>query len=307
MPSFSQGFALVIGIANYHPAVGVLPPTTRNDAQCLADTLTAPDFCAYPTQQARLLLDQHATAQGIRTGFAWLAREVPPGGTVLLAFFGHGQQRGEGSAQQNYLLASDALIEPPGFGWLSEEELEESLGKIRARHLVLLLSCCHEVPPGELSAREPLRHLGYKAGLGDAFLTRLAQEGNRTVLSACQEGERSQIDTTGQYSIFGSRLCEALKGAGSPGGARTVGFLDLVHHVIRHVPIDARGQRTLFRGELRENFEVGLLPSQGPGQAPTSRASTPCIPQPHKINIGENIFDSGGGNMGPITITARRR
>jgi Caspase domain len=86
---FSEGRALVIGVANY-PKVSKLPQAVLNDARDLAGVLKAQEYCAYPAANVELLLDADAKADGIRAGLARLAETAGADDTALVFFSGHG-------------------------------------------------------------------------------------------------------------------------------------------------------------------------------------------------------------------------
>jgi metacaspase-1 len=74
---FSQGRALVMGVANY-PKVSKLPENVLNDARDLASVLQAQGYCAYPPANVELLLDEQATADRMRDALLQLAETAGP-------------------------------------------------------------------------------------------------------------------------------------------------------------------------------------------------------------------------------------
>jgi len=72
MRSFDNGFAFVVGIANY-PSVRELSATVLKDAADISALLTDAARCGYPSGQVRYLLDDQASADNIRAGLGWLA------------------------------------------------------------------------------------------------------------------------------------------------------------------------------------------------------------------------------------------
>ncbi|MCP4284682.1 MAG: TIR domain-containing protein, partial [Gammaproteobacteria bacterium] len=72
---FTQGHALIIGIANY-PQLNPLPGVVLNDARDLSALLTDPNTCGYPQAQVVQLLDQDASANSIRTALVDLAQRT---------------------------------------------------------------------------------------------------------------------------------------------------------------------------------------------------------------------------------------
>ncbi|HMB03359.1 MAG TPA: hypothetical protein VKP69_06405, partial [Isosphaeraceae bacterium] len=70
MPVIDNAHALVIGIAEYQH-INTLPRV--QDAQHIADLLIDPNYCGFPTDHVKLLLDGQATQTALRQGLGDLA------------------------------------------------------------------------------------------------------------------------------------------------------------------------------------------------------------------------------------------
>jgi hypothetical protein len=113
MPTrFSHGHALVIGIANY-PLVAKLPETVLKDGRDVAALLRSEDFCGYPSDNIELLLDEQATAEGIRQGLRRLAEATGSEDTAVVFFSGHGGRRESGPDAGTYLSRSTVVRPTP--------------------------------------------------------------------------------------------------------------------------------------------------------------------------------------------------
>jgi hypothetical protein len=76
-PGFANGYALIIGIANY-PHVSKLPETVLKDAQDMVEVLRSESYCGYVPTNIELLLDSQATADGIRHKLNHLTQVTGP-------------------------------------------------------------------------------------------------------------------------------------------------------------------------------------------------------------------------------------
>src|SRR6266851_4429809 len=89
-------YALIVGVAGYEH-VRKLPEAVLNDARDLSSVLLSPVHCGFPDSNLRLLLDEGATAQNLRSGLQWLAGAAGPEDMALIFFSGHGARLEQGS------------------------------------------------------------------------------------------------------------------------------------------------------------------------------------------------------------------
>jgi hypothetical protein len=263
MPNeFSQGRALVIGVANY-PKVSKLPITVLNDARDLFNVLLAQGYCAYPAANVELLLDEHATADRIRQGLAWLAETAGADDTALIFFSGHGGRIEDGPDAGAYLIPFDCDPMHLKETAISGPELTTHFSRIRARRLVILLDACHAAGVGELKVIAPL--MGMKAGFEKETYAALAQGAGRVIMASSRASEVSLIVGGMSNSVFTHFLLEALKGASAAPGENVVRVFNVFQYVADMVPTVA-GQHPNFKAhEVESNFPLAL--HQGGKQA----------------------------------------
>ena len=103
---FIHGHALIIGIAKY-PFVRTLPDTVLNDARDIANLLQSDEFCGYPPANIEVLLDDQATADGIRKGLRRLIQTTGPDDTAVFFFSGHGGMKEIGPDAGTFLIPFD--------------------------------------------------------------------------------------------------------------------------------------------------------------------------------------------------------
>src|SRR4051794_36050994 len=100
--TFSQGYALVIGVSNhkYHRDIDI--PISVDDAKAVAAVLQDEDACGYLPKQVNLLYSDTATKKAIFDALDQLATTTTAMSTVFLFYCGHGSLGTDG----NYYLVS---------------------------------------------------------------------------------------------------------------------------------------------------------------------------------------------------------
>jgi hypothetical protein len=105
--TFTNGFALVIGIGTYSNTPKLNVPITAQDAKEIADVLKDRSKCGYPAQQVTLLNDADATRDRILQEFDAIAQKVSDSDTFFLFYSGHGEYGTDGY----YLTTHDTQLE----------------------------------------------------------------------------------------------------------------------------------------------------------------------------------------------------
>ena len=169
MSIMDNAHALVIGIAECHH-INTLPRV--QDAQHIADLLINPNYCGFPTDHVKLLLNGQATQTALRQGLGDLAGRSNADSTVLIFFSGHGGRIESGPQAGQYLLPVDTAypsVEDLARTAISGAEFTAALNAIPARKVVVIFDCCHSCgigQPRDLAASE------FKAGCPRATMTR---------------------------------------------------------------------------------------------------------------------------------------
>ncbi len=185
--TFSNGFALVIGIGSYANAPKLNVPITAQDAKEVAKVLKDRDSCGYPEQQVTLLNDADATRDRILQAFDAIAQKVSNSDTFFLFYSGHGEYGTDGY----YLTTHDTQLKNKkvvtGTG-IREKELLEKLCAIKAKRTFLFFNACHsgEISPRSLGEEEPEETTG--SNIPDQLSTALLGTGEgRLIITACRE------------------------------------------------------------------------------------------------------------------------
>jgi hypothetical protein len=249
---FQAGHALVVGIAHY-PAVRGLPENVLDDARDLADLLQDPNRCGYPSGQVLRLLDEEATASGIRSALSDLAQRAGTGSTAVVYFSGHGwHHRGTG---QQFLVPYDADSNNLVDTCLSNQELSHLLSEIQADRLLVLFDACHSGGVGDPKDFES----GIEAGLPEEYYQNLAQGVGRVIIASSRPEEVSWVLQGMRNSLFTHYLLEALTGFGPSLGDGYVRVFDIFRYIAERVP-ERADQHPIFKAAALElDFPVAWV------------------------------------------------
>lgn len=257
MANFTQGYALVIGVANY-PHVRPLPVTVLKDARDVAALLQQPDRAGYLPRNVKVLLDSQATKQAILDGLAWLASNAVGDAVAVVYFSGHGGRFEGGANHGNYLIPYDTQLSDIKNSAISSEEFTIALRAITADQLVVLLDACHSGGTGEpkgLDANEPV----FKGGIEQRVYDQLAQGSGRAIFASSKPSEVSYVLPGAANSLFTAALLEALNGKARQRGDGTLRLFDIVEYVWDEVPRRHPQQHPIFKAsDLDSNFPIAL-------------------------------------------------
>ncbi|HSQ23034.1 MAG TPA: tetratricopeptide repeat protein, partial [Pyrinomonadaceae bacterium] len=159
LPVSAKRWALVIGVDKYiDPQISPLKGSD-NDARMIADALVR--YSGFPQDQVILLstnqpTERQPTRVNILRRLSNLSTTVPKDGLLLVAFAGHGMERGG----QAFLLPSDAQISDQ-ISFLEETAISMTRVKQWIKdtgvgQVVLLLDACRNDPGGRADAPNPL-------------------------------------------------------------------------------------------------------------------------------------------------------
>ncbi|MCS7056475.1 MAG: caspase family protein [Thermoflexales bacterium] len=308
MANFEQGYALIIGIANY-PRVRPLPASVLNDARAVSAILQNPARAGYPKDQVRLLLDDDATRQGILDGLSWLAEHAGPDATAVVYFSGHGGRVTEGEQAGNYLIAYDTRLNAIKTTAISSAEFTAALNRIRTQKLVVLLDACHSGGTGDpkaadltdddalinahaKAADEPV----VKRGLDEAAYDQLKQGSGRVIFASSRPEEASYVLPNAQNSLFTQCLLEALDGKAKHEGDGLLRIFDVVAYVFREVPKRHSRQHPIFKvSDLDANFPLALYMggqkslAEAPAQTTTAADLLALLPKQTTLNTSSVV------------------
>lgn len=271
--TFTNGFALVIGIGTYANTPRLNVPITAQDAKEVAKVLKDPDSCGYPVQQVTLLNDADATRDRILQELDAIAQKVSDSDTFFLFYSGHGEYGRDGY----YLTTHDTQLENKkivtGTG-ISEKELLEKLRAIKAKRIFLFFNACHsgEISPRSLGGEESEENTGHN--LPDPLSTALLGTGEgRVVITACREKQKSYFSPSEDLTIFADFLSEGLRGRRITNRKGYISAFDLYEHIYTNVKQEVEQRFGKFG--LVQEPELTILKGVGVMAIALHRGKTP--------------------------------
>jgi len=205
-------YAVLVGVNEYAHA-GETPPIrslrfAASDARDLATLLTQKG--GYAAEDLQLLANAEATRAAIDSALRTLRARVREEDTVVFFFSGHGTV---GTARDGlshyYLVPHDGRPSDLDGTAIRDDVLEELIGQLPAKKVVVLLDACHSGGLGEKRAKG-FTNPGVRTGpQGRAFME--ATEG-RVILAASRPEQVSIEDDQLQHGVFTHFLLEALGG-----------------------------------------------------------------------------------------------
>jgi hypothetical protein len=274
--SFTNGYALVIGVGKYQYMSNYNVPIAAKDAAAVAETLQTPAICGYPADQVILLTDQAATRAALLSALETLAAKMDADSTLFLFFVGHGVYGSDGNY---YLTTHDSQLQGKqvlaGTG-VSDAELLDKLRQIKAKRMLLVINACHsgELSPSFDIGNESLDSQPPPQKLAEAVLS--TGEG-RITITACRPEQKSWIGP-GNLSIFTRAVVEGLKG-GAPNNRGYISAFGLYEHVYYEAKEGAE--------ELGQEQEPELTVLKGIGPFPVAlyRGAS----QPGTFDVDESL------------------
>ena len=203
-PGFRRSHALLIGIGQEYRRGGFATlPNAPRDVLALAEILAA----SPGRWETRVLLEESATFDGIRTALAGLEAELDPEDRVLVYFAGHGMPHAR-SGTSGWLIPADAQSlerDPTRSRWLHFDTFERFLKDAAAKHVLLAMDCCYG---GRLAATRSAGATPFEA----RFLTRPAK-----VVLAAGRADEPVLDGVAQgHSPFAEVFLGALRERSAP-------------------------------------------------------------------------------------------
>jgi hypothetical protein len=279
-PVKAKRFALIIGVDDYEDTQITTLGGSTNDARTLVDALVR--YAGFPADQVTLLASDQTTERQPTRGnilrrLSNLRGAVPQDGMLLVAFAGHGMERGG----QAYLLPSDAqvsndvrLLEETA---INVTRMKEAIKETGVSQVVLILDACRNDPVGRANADNPLTQTytrGFNFDIRNREVTAFA------TLYATAVGHRAYEFKEKRQGYFTWELVEALKGhAANEKGEVTLASLVkyLQEQVPKHVQIDLGKEQRPFA--IIEGYKADELVIAVAGEASSTSPDTPSSTQ----------------------------
>jgi hypothetical protein len=302
-PDQSKRWALIIGVDQYKDRQISSLSGAANDAKHLADALEK-YAGLLPDQVILLATDQPEERQPTRVNIlrrlSNLTAVVPKDGLLLVAFAGHGIERGG----QAYLLPSDAQISDD-VSFLEETALSVSRIKERIKatgvqQVIMMLDACRNDPTGRAAAPNNLTE-AYTRGFN--FDVRNNEVEAFATLYATAVGERAYEYTEKRQGYFTWALVEGLKGGGAndKGEITLGGLIKFIQDVVpKRIGIDlgpGRNQKpfAVVEGYKADELVIALAnPASARSNSIGSEPST-AVPTIEKKSTDISVERASGG------------
>ena len=208
---------------------------------------------------ARLLTDDQATGEAIRTALRDLADESTDSDVVVLTFSGHG-------TDTHRLVVHDTdANDLPGTS-LGLDEFAELLSAIPGRTLFCALDCCFSGGLGARIFSPELQPRSAAMNIPIDILDRFVGDG-RVVLTASADDQEAYESPRHGHGLLTYRLIEALQGVDSVLEGNQVNLYRLVNYVTEQVQADAQKMGHVQTPALRGRVEgIPFWPRMAAGE-----------------------------------------
>ena len=204
-------YAVVVGIARYSDSSGGITSLqfADRDAQEFRDFLLSPDGGSFPKDNIRLLLNEDATAQNVRSALFTFLTKAQPQDEVVLYIAGHGAPD-PNDPRNLYLLTYDTKLDDMGGTAFPMWQLQDVFTRVlKAKRVVTFADTCHSYGfSGE-------RGRGKKSNnLVNQYLARFANDSDRAVITASDISQLSYESDKwgGGHGVFTFYLLKGLRG-----------------------------------------------------------------------------------------------
>jgi hypothetical protein len=313
LPAKAKRYAVVVGVDKYaDPQITTLEGAT-NDARTLAWALV--EHAAFPADQVILMTsDQSAdrvpTRGNILGRLYKLAGVVPKDGLLVVAFAGHGIERG-GKA---FLLPSDTqlsddidLLQQTAIG---VADIKDKIRRTGVDQVLLVLDACRNDPVAGRGSADNLMSDAFARGL--SFDVRNREVRAFATLYATEVGKRAYEYKEKRQGYFTWALVEGLRGgaANNQGEVTLSGLVKYLQEQLpRKVALDLGKDRTQRPFAVVEGYRADELVIAAPGRklattAPgpdTSFPVEPAKPVNHPDDRDFTLADTAWNGSSPVS------
>lgn len=285
LESAGEKYALIIGVDQFRDSNIPALRYAKNDATAVRDFLIHPDLGRFQRENVHVLLDEEATWGDIRSQFVyWLGAKVREEDHVWIYFAGYGTTapaavRTNAPAYMNYLIAHDTNPNELDLSGISLEQLDEWLGLVAARRLVLIFDCGFSgLGRGRTLAS------GKSPSQNDyAFFSAFAEERRRMALVAAGPMENAREDDEAELGLFTRILLQRMRA-----GLLSNYDAELTWDTLQQYLAAEVARQADLRGTAQSPVKIGGLPGDLPifSDVPQARANTTgvvVIPKPERV------------------------
>jgi hypothetical protein len=219
--------AIVVGVEDYAQGYPKLNYAVR-DARALADALRG--VGRFPAENVTFI--ENGTRDEVVAAFRALQPKVGVDDTVVIYFAGHGAiANGPDGKPHYYLVPRDGRLGDLAATGLRDDQLEELIGKLDARRIVVVLDACYSGGGTGVIRARGVTTAATPAPPGRPPIEPAA---GRVVLSASQPDQPAYEDDT-RGGLFTSFVLEGLRGAADANRDGNVSVLELADFVSERV------------------------------------------------------------------------
>jgi hypothetical protein len=253
-PPHGRIYGVVVGIAKYRSAGPGLPNPkfADRDAQDFYDFLISPAGGNVSRENIKLLLNEEAGRENLKTGLADFLGRAGQNDTVIFFFAGHGgadlDDEGPIQGKSNlYLATSD--VDPGnmrGTAFAMSDLQQFFEDSVRAHNVIVIADACRILDVHSIQTAASAR----QNNLINQYLDRFSGAGNRAVITASDINQISQESQRwgGGHGVFAYFLLRGLQGEADLNSDGIVTLGELFSYVRDHVYKETAGaQRPIAR------------------------------------------------------------
>jgi len=278
--SAGDRWAVVVGISDYRDSDIVPLAYADDDARSFRDFLVsdAAGLGGFNPENVILLLNDAATTFNIRTALReWLGRATEDD-LVVIYFAGHGAPHPT-RPDELYLLTHDTEAGNLAGSAFPMEDVQEVIGRLDARHILVFTDACHSAGVGGQVGRRA----GADNRINAIFRDQLhATSTTEFVFTASEVNQLSQEGTRwgGGHGVFTWALMEALAGEADLDEDRIVRLGEMMEWTRDRVQDETlNAQSPSFnQGAFDRMLPLAIVPAPGRAAPPGSIPPLPPLP-----------------------------
>ena len=254
LPKIGKNYAVVIGIRKYQDdRIPELKYTTV-DAEEIYNILTDPQYGNFPKNQVKLLIDEQATDNNIKSAIGtWLRRNTRKDDTVIIFFAGHGAPEDE----KTYWVTYNANIDDLYGTALSNDEIADMLDRVEANKMIALLDSCYSA--ATVNRTDKKRSIII---VKDPF-QKFKGKGRVIITSSDGEEQSLEVEKFG-HGVFTYHLVKALKGEADENKDGFVELDEVWDYVKYRVSDTARKHGSTQTPIIDGSYSAGVVLSKHP-------------------------------------------
>jgi Caspase domain len=203
-------YGVIVGIARYADSAGGVTSLqfADRDAQEFRDFLLSPDGGSFPKDNVRMLLNEDATAQNVRSALFTFLTKAQPQDEVVLYVAGHGAPD-PNDPRNLYLLTYDTKLDDMGGTAFPMWQLQDVFTRVlKAKRVVTFADTCHSYGfSGERRGKK-------SNNLVNQYVVKAANDADRAVITASDISQLSYESDKwgGGHGVFTFFLLKGLRG-----------------------------------------------------------------------------------------------